>query len=469
MNIPTFPYPDTAVRAFNYMWRYAYNLKGIYETPMLPSESGADAPDRARVEQIITKARQEGRTILSEYESKQIFAAYGISTTKMHLATTPDEAVKCAEELGYPVVLKLHSHTITHKVDVGGVKLNLGDGDAVRRAFEEIRASVTEKAGAEHFLGVSIQPMVKLDGYEIIIGSSLDAQFGPVILFGSGGSLVEVYKDRALALPPLNTTLARRMMQQTLIYKALQGVRGRKGVDMNALELLLVRFSQMVVEQRWIKEIDINPLLASPERLLALDARVLLYEPEVTEDQLPKTAIRPYPRQYIDQWTLRDGTAVTVRPIRPEDEPLLVRFHATLSDQTVYLRYFSALKLEQRVAHERLARISFIDYDREMALVMEYTNPKTHENEIIAVGRLSKLHGREEGEFAVLVSDAFQRQGIGKEMLKRIIQIGRDEELKRIVGHILPDNTGMINVAESWGFKIQRPLSGTTLRAVMDL
>jgi acetyltransferase len=259
------------------------------------------------------------------------------------------------------------------------------------------------------------------------------------------------------------------MMQQTLIYKALQGVRGRKGVDMNALELLLVRFSQMVVEQRWIKEIDINPLLASPERLLALDARVLLYEPEVTEDQLPKTAIRPYPRQYIDQWTLRDGTQVTIRPIRPEDEPLLVRFHATLSDQTVYLRYFSALKLEQRVAHERLARISFIDYDREMALVMERSNPKTHENEIIAVGRLSKLHGREEGEFAVLVSDAFQRQGIGKEMLKRIIQIGRDEELKRIVGHILPDNTGMINVAESWGFKIQRPLSGTTLRAVMDL
>ncbi len=192
-------------------------------------------------------------------------------------------------------MLKLYSLTITHKTDVGGVQLNLRDADAVKAAFQSIKQSVTEKVGAEHFQGVTVQPMAKLDGYELIIGSSLDSQFGPVMLFGTGGQLVEVFKDRALALPPLNSTLARRMMEQTKIFKALKGVRGRKPVDLTALENLLVRFSQLVVEQPWIKEIDINPLLASPERLLALDARVVVHGPEMTEDELPKPAIRPYP------------------------------------------------------------------------------------------------------------------------------------------------------------------------------
>ena len=187
--------------------------------------------------------------------------------------------------------------TITHKTDVGGVLLNLRDADAVRKGFQAIKASVTEKAGAEHFQGVTVQPMIKLEGYELIIGSSLDSQFGPVMLFGTGGQLVEVFKDRALALPPLNSTLARRMMEQTKIFTALKGVRGRKPVDIAALEELLVRFSQLMVEQPWIKEIDINPLLASPERLLALDARVVVHGPEMTADELPESAIRPYPGQ----------------------------------------------------------------------------------------------------------------------------------------------------------------------------
>ena len=192
-------------------------------------------------------------------------------------------------------MLKLYSLTITHKTDVGGVQLNLRDAAAVKTAFQTIKQAVTEKAGAEHFQGVTVQPMAKLDGYELIIGSSLDSQFGPVILFGTGGQLVEVFKDRALALPPLNSTLALRMMEQTKILKALKGVRGRKPVDLAALEDLLVRFSQLVVEQPWIKEIDINPLLASPERLLALDARVVVHDPEMPEDKLPASAIRPYP------------------------------------------------------------------------------------------------------------------------------------------------------------------------------
>ena len=200
--------------------------------------------------------------------------------------------------MGFPVVLKLHSLTITHKTDVGGVILNLRDAEAVAEAYAKIKASVTEKVGAEHFQGVTVQPMAKLDGYELILGASVDPQFGPVLLFGSGGQLVEVFRDKALGLPPLNTTLARRMMEKTKIYTALKGVRGRASVDMAALEGLLVRFSELIVENPRIAELDINPLLASPERLLALDARIVLHPAEIADADLPKPAIRPYPIQY---------------------------------------------------------------------------------------------------------------------------------------------------------------------------
>ena len=376
-NIPTFAYPDTAARVFDYMWRYAYNLRGIYETPMLPETGSEGAPDRARAEQLIQKVRDSGRTILTEFESKELLAAYGIPTVDTRIAKSEIGAVQIASEIGFPVVLKLYSETITHKTDVGGVQLNLTDATAVRHAYRAIEASVKEKAGAQHFQGVTVQQMIKLDGYELIIGASIDAQFGPVLLFGSGGQLVEVFKDRALALPPLNTTLARRMMEQTIIYKALKGVRGRKPVDLAALELLMVRFSQLVVEQRWIKEIDINPLLASPERLLALDARVVVHEANVQRGQLPKLAIRAYPRQYVKQAVLKDGTQITLRPIRPEDEPALIKFHETLSDRSVYLRYLHPMLLSQRVAHERLSRICFVDYEREIAVVAEGNDPQS--------------------------------------------------------------------------------------------
>ena len=198
------------------------------------------------------------------------------------IAKSKEEAVKAADAIGYPVVLKLHSETITHKTDVGGVQLNLADAEAVQNAYASIEKSVTEKVGAEHFLGVTVQPMAKVDGYELILGSSIDPQFGPVLLFGLGGQLVEVFKDRALGLPPLTTTLARRMMERTKIYTALKGVRGRDPVDLAALERLLVRFSQLITEQRWIKELDINPLMASPEKLIALDARVVLFDKDTT-------------------------------------------------------------------------------------------------------------------------------------------------------------------------------------------
>jgi len=466
-DIPTFPYPDTAARVFHYMWRYSYNLRGLYETPVLPADE--EAVDRSRAEAVIQTARRAGRTLLTEPESKQLLAAYGIPTVETQVAPTEAEAVKLADEMGYPVVLKLFSETIAHKTDVGGVQLNLPDAEAVRQAYRAIESSVRDRRGAEHFLGVTVQPMIRSDGYEIILGSYLDPQFGPVLLFGTGGQLVEVFRDRALALPPLNTTLARRMMEQTQIFTALKGVRGRKPVDLAALELLLVRFSQLIVEQRWIKEVDINPLLASPERLIALDARVILHEPHVNDDQLPQPAIRPYPTQYVASWTLRNGTPVTIRPIRPEDEPLLIKFHETLSERSVYLRYFYPMKLSQRIAHERLTRMCFIDYDREMALVADYRDPKTGTREILAVGRLRKLHGTDEAEFSLLIGDRYQHQGLGTELLRRLLQIGRDEKLRRIVADILPDNRDMQRVCEKLGFRLHWAMETGVVRAEIDL
>ena len=469
-NIPTFPYPDTAVRAFNYMWRYSYNLKGLYETPSMPEDSADWAPGRKQVEDIVQKARGEARAVLTEFESKQVLSAYGIPTAKTVVATSMEDAVKAAGEIGYPVVLKLYSETITHKTDVGGVQLNLGSATGVERAFRAIETSVTEKAGFQHFQGVTVQPMIKLkDAYELIVGSSLDPQFGPVLLFGTGGQLVEVFKDRSLALPPLNTTLARRMMEQTRIYRALKGVRGRRPVNLADLENLMVRFSALVAEQRWIKEIDINPLLASPDGLIALDARVVVHGPDVRQDQIPKTAIRAYPTRYVSQWAMKDDTPVTIRPIRPEDEPAMVRFHETLSERSVYLRYFHLMNLEQRTTHERLTRICFIDYDREMALVAVRRNAETGESDIIGVGRLMKIHGTNEAEIAALISDQWQGRGLGKELISRLMMVGADEKLDRLKADILPDNRDIMRVCEKLGFSLKHSLEDDVVHAEFKL
>jgi len=453
--IPTFPYPDTAARAFCYMWNYSRNIQEIYETPSLPADSQEENSKRDKARKVIDSARKAGRTILTEFESKQVLAAYGIPVVDTRVARHENDAVKLADDIGYPVVLKLHSETITHKTDVGGVCLNLFDEDAVRTAFNAIKIAITEKKGAEHFQGVSVQPMIRHGGYELILGSSTDPQVGPVLMFGSGGQLVEVYRDRALALPPLNTTLARRLMEQTRVFKALQGVRGHKSVDLSLMDALLVRFSQLVVDQRWIREIDINPLIASAGQVLALDARIVLNDPATPEDQLPRTVIRPYPDQYVSQWTMKDGGPVMIRPIRPEDEPMMVEFHHGLSDYSVYMRYFTAMKLSQRVSHERLTRVCFIDYDRELALVGEMKDPATGHKRIIGVGRIVKLRNSPgEAEFALIVHDSFQHLGLGTQLLRRLVDVAKAEKLVKLRGAIMPDNPDMQRIAERVGFAL---------------
>jgi acetyltransferase len=466
--VPTFPYPDTAARAFTYMWRYSENLRSLYETPSLAEGNELTAAAKNGVEEIIQGVRQSGRLLLNEFESKAVLSHYGIPTVETRIARSEDEAVSHASQIGFPVVLKIFSDTITHKTDVGGVKLNLQDEAAVRMAYRSIQTSVAEKVGADQFGGVTVQAMVKLEGYELILGSSMDPQFGPVLLFGSGGQLVEVYKDSALALPPLNTTLAQRLIEQTQIFKALKGVRGRKPVDLKGLEKLLVRFSQLVIEQSSIAEIDINPLIASPERLLALDARIVLHDP-AKQKEVPQPAIRPYPMQYVSRWKMKDGREVTIRPIRPEDEPLMAEFHRTLSDRTVYLRYFASLTLSARIAHERLLRICFGDYDREMVLVAEHHLQDGSSPRIVGVGRLNKLSTRNGAEVAVLVADEYQNLGLGFRLLSGVVQVARDERLGRVSSEMLRDNLGMQVLSKRLGFRLRTHSDSQSVAAVLEL
>ncbi|MGQ0644721.1 MAG: GNAT family N-acetyltransferase, partial [Elusimicrobiota bacterium] len=320
-----------------------------------------------------------------------------------------------------------------------------------------------EKKGPGHFQGVTVQPMAPRGGLELILGLMADPQFGPVLLFGSGGSLVEIYKDRAVGLPPLNTTLARRLMEKTRIFQALAD---KMPEGLPGLEKLLVRFSRLAVEQPWVKEIDINPLLAGPSGFLALDARVVLHDPATPPDRLPRPAVRPYPSQYARSVALRGGEAASLRPIRPEDEPAMIKFHQSLSERTVYMRYLHPLKLSQRVSHERLARICFVDYDREMVLAAE-REAGDGGREILAVGRLSRLGEAPAAEFALLVADAWQGKGLGTAMLKHLLEIAAREGLGQVVAEIHPENDAMQKICSRLGFRLAR--RGGAVRAEIDI
>jgi acetyltransferase len=458
--IPTFEYPDDAARSFAYMWRYSSNLQALYETPVFTGDLPKDGPERVR--QIIANAQENNRLTLTEHESKQVLAAYDLPATASRIAYTQEQAIAFAEATGFPVVLKLHSETVTHKSDRGGVQLNLEDADDVRQGFSRIHDAFHATG---EFQGVTVQPMIKAFGYELIVGSSTDPQFGPVMVFGVGGELVEVVRDRTHALPPLTTTLARRVMENTHILQALKGVRGRKPVDLEKLEELLVRFSELVIENPRIADIEINPLLAGPDLLLALDARVILHPASVADSDLPRPAIRPYPTQYISSWRFEDGTEFTVRPIRPDDEPLMVDFHHQLSDASVYMRYFLPIKLDARVAHERLFTKCFIDYDREMALVAEYSdNGKRH---LAGIARMIRTHIGNSAEVAFLVADKFQHRGLGTYLLESAIAIARKEGIGTLEASTLSENFNMKDMFVKAGFRFSAPEDGVVTASLV--
>jgi acetyltransferase len=453
--IPNFEFPDDAAWAFAKMWTYSHNLLELYETPVhgywdfLGKGKGKSPSHQAQA--LIQEIREQGRTLLNEHESKQLLSFYGIPVVGTFLGKSVEEAVQHAKKIGFPVVLKLFSETITHKTDVGGVKLNLQNEDAVAKAFSEIVQSVSDIVGPEHFQGVTIQKMVKLDGYELILGSSIDEQFGPVILFGTGGQLVEVFKDRAMTLPPLTSTLARFLMEKTKIYEALEGVRGRKPVNIPELIDILVRFSHLISENRWIKECDINPLFASPNQIIALDARIVLQDLATKESALPRLSIRPYPQNYVSPVALKNGLSVTLRPILPEDEPLVVAFHKDLSENSVRQRYYEFISLDQRIAHERLVRICFNDYDRDLAIVAEIDDAGTRK--IVGLGRLSRIPGTRTAILHMIIRDGYHHIGLGTILLEHLIRCAREEKWDEIIATILSENEGMIKICQRTGFK----------------
>lgn len=453
-HIPNFEYSDDAAWTFATMWRYSHHLKELYEVPEIRAADVGDAA-RQQVSALIAAARHEGRTLLAEHESKSILASYGIPCVQTLIAHTAQEAVAIAETLGYPVVVKLFSQTITHKSDIGGVKLNLIDASAVGEAFIAIERAVTANAGPQHFQGVAVQPMIRRDeGYELILGSSNDLQFGPVLLFGTGGQLVEVYRDRALALPPLNANLARRLMSKTKVFEALQGVRGRSSVDIARIEQILVHFSQLIVENLAIKECDINPLFVSSQHIIALDARIVLYG---KEEPLPSLAIRPYPSNYIAKGKLLDGTDITLRPIRPEDEPATVAFHHELSENSVRQRYFEFISLSERIAHERLVRICFNDYDRELAIVAESPDLLIEGRPtIVGIGRISREAIAGNAELTMIIADAYHNKGLGTLLLQHLLECAKGEGIKRISALILSENSGMIHLCRKFNFQRQK-------------
>lgn len=454
--IPVFDYPDDAAKTFAMMWRHSKNLQSLYEMPHYGKQEGFD-DDSIRIKNVqalLSKVQQSGRTLLTEAESKQLLHLYHIPVVETLHANTIDEALKIANTMGYPVVLKLSSETITHKTDVGGVKLNLKNEQEVRKAFEEIENSVNQHAGSGHFGGVTVQRMISQQGYELILGSSTDPQFGPIILFGTGGQLVEVFKDRALAIPPLNETLATLLMEKTKIYEALCGVRGRKSVDFKQLTQIVVNFSKMIIEQRRIKECDINPLLVSENNIIALDARIVLHDADILEKDLPQLAIRPYPLNYVRHSILKNGLQVILRPIKPEDEKAIIAFHHHLSEDTVRQRFFEFMSLDERVAHERLIRICFTDYDREWAIVAEIEIDDS--KQIIGTGRLSRIPGTAYARFTMIIEDKYHNIGLGTHLLQLLIEIARQEHIDMIDAHILSENVGMIKICRQMGFEITK-------------
>lgn len=454
-NIPTFEYPDLACSTFANMWSYNYNLDSLYETPKVFSELETEKEINLKyktITNIINKARAENRTILDEFESKLVLQTFDIPIVQTTVAKNEKEAGDFAQKIGFPVVLKLFSKTITHKSDVGGVILNITSVDEVEKAFLEIKQSLKNFGKEKDFEGVTVQKMIKNEGFELILGSSVDDQFGPVILFGTGGKYVEVYKDRALALPPLTINLAKKLIEKTKVYEALKGIRGSKGVDLEKLEKILVRFSNLIARYPEIKECDINPLLASSDQIIALDARIILYEKD--EKCIP-LAIRPYPSHFVIDSKLNDNTEVVIRPIYPEDEPLVIQFYKDVSEQSLRQRYLEVLHYDELIAHERLIRMCYIDYDREITLVVDLKN-ETIQREILGIARFTKLNNSNDATFSLLVKDKWHKKGIGKQLLKQIIKIAKEEKIDNLLSQMFEDNLPMINICKNLGFIFEK-------------
>jgi acetyltransferase len=449
--IPVFPFPDAAVRMAALLWRHGEDLRLLHETPHAPDDGGDGGPDRTVIDSIERTALLAGRTLLAEPEATRLLAAWGLPVLAIRTAADADGAVAAAEALGWPVAVKLWSEGVAHTSAGGGVHLDLRDARAVRAACAAIAAGA-----GPGMRGFSVQPFVApADGHEILLGSACDPHLGPVVLVGAGGRHAERLADTALGLPPLTPLLARRMLAAIRIGRALPAAAVAPLAD------LMVRFSHLVAERPWIREIDINPLFVAADRLVALDAGVVLHPADARPDTLPRPAIRPYPAEYAGGLTLGDGSPAAVRPIRPADEPAMVRFHQGLSERTVDHRWLRPLPLASRIDHHRLAGVCHNDYDREIALVIDRRTGAGDAHEILAIGRLTRL--REDpgcAELGMVVGDPWQGRGLGRELTRRLVAIAASEGIRRIVCHIRDGNAAGASLLTAAGFTLQPPEDG---------
>ncbi len=449
--IATYVTPEQAVKSFIYMVNHRENIRLLSETPSRLLEDFVPDIDRAKA--VLEAAAKDGRTMLTETEAKEIFAAYGLSSPESILAHTPQEALEAARKLGFPVALKVESPDAPLKSEVRGVYLHIYE-DQLELTFNKIRKNLERYRPGARFNGISVQKMILMPGFEFAIGTRKDPTFGAVIVFGLGGRLAQAEKDVAVGLPPLNQTLARRLMESTKVYRFLQE-NNFLDLDLDILEEVLVRFSILVTDFPQIKEMDINPFLLAPHRLgTCLDGRIVMEDDALQGIQIFRgpccpthLSICPYPQEYTEHRRLK-GLEVTFRAIVPEDEPLMRELFYSLSEQSIIQRFF---QLKADISHEELVNYCQVDYDREIAIVAEIE--QDGKRRIIGVGRITSMGDRSQAELAVTVGDPWQGRGLGTALMEKIIEIARNQGIKRLWMHILRDNEAMLRLAKKFRFK----------------
>ena len=462
--LAVFRSPELAVESFAYLAAFYRNQRALLETP--GPLAHVDPPDIEAARAIVRTALAEGREVLSASQSKALLAAFRIPVAGSVVAATVEDAVRAADAIGYPVAMKIDSPDITHKSDVGGVRLGLADAKAVREAHAEIMRAVSAKRPGARVVGVSLEPMVlRPHGRELMAGIVADSVFGPAIVFGAGGTAVEVLHDRAVALPPLNAMLAADMIRGTRVAKMLGEFRNLPAINAQLLEGVLLRVSEIACELPEIAELDINPLVADESGIIAIDARVVVRARGAARKPYAHLAIAPYPAQFQTLEHLAAGATVQLRPIRPEDARIENAFVNALSAESTRMRFQSGLR---NLTPAMLARFTQIDYDREMALIA-VTTQDGQETEV-GVARYITLPDGETCEYAIVVADEWQHRGLGRRMMERLIAIAASRGMKTMFGSILNDNAGMLDLCSRLGFEIGREEDDPyTKRAVLDI
>ncbi|MCF8233478.1 MAG: bifunctional acetate--CoA ligase family protein/GNAT family N-acetyltransferase [Bacteroidales bacterium] len=455
--IAVYQTPEQAIRAFMTLVRYARNLDALFETPQ-------DIPlsftyDRKQLREKFVKDIFSKEKILSEDDSKALLKGYGIKTTSPVVATNEKEAVKVANEIGYPVVMKILSADITHKSDVGGVALNLANDDMVKATYKTMMSNIAEKNPDTKLEGVTIQPMIDTrDAVELILGIKKDPVFGTTLLVGMGGTEAELFQDTTLGFPPLNERLARHMLESLKIYPLLKGFRGSEPKNIDKIVEVMIRMSYLAADYPEIEELDINPIIVTKTDAIALDARIVT-DQDLIDQELPEYShliIHPYPEKYVKESELSDGTPIILRPIKPEDEPLWLELLSSCSKESIYSRFRYNFHYD---SHEIATQFCFIDYSREIAIVAEiqYEGRKR----LIGVGRLIADPDHETVEYAVLIADQWQQKDLGTILTSYCLEIANTWNLNRIIAQTTTDNKPMVNVFKKLGFRVNFNPDGT--------